>query len=496
MSWVVRNIARMRSPHLLFVIFLLSLLLSHVSVYSLSPFFRADLVSLQGSSYLTQNFSWMSQRLDHFTPQDERVFEQRYFEYLEFFDAPSGPVFLKICGESACRGIVNDYSAVLARKFNAAVVSLEHRYYGESLPFVDLTTDNLTYLTTYQALFDLASFRNYYQDLLRTRFNSSELENPWFVFGISYAGALSAWFQLKFPHLSRGSLASSGVVQAIFNFTAFDEQVSRSAGPACSDALMEITALVEKGLMENATAVKSMFGAEQLTIDGDFMYFLADAAAIAIQYGNPDILCDPLVAGKLLGQDLLKLYAEYVKEYFINSFGVSIDTYDQEHLKDTEAGINSDRQWWYQVCNELAYFQVAPGNNSIRSRLVDAKYHLDLCTNVFQNGMYPAVDTTNIYYGGVRITGSKIFFTNGSQDPWRHASKQFSSPGEPSWLIACHNCGHGTDLRGCPQSPLQIEGNASSCTDPDAVYKAREAIISHIQSCLAEDNCKGGHCSM
>ena len=31
--------------------------------------------------------------------------------------------------------------------------------------------------------------------------DSPQLENPWIVFGISYAGALSAWFQLKFPHI-------------------------------------------------------------------------------------------------------------------------------------------------------------------------------------------------------------------------------------------------------------------------------------------------------
>lgn len=53
-------------------------------------------------------------------------------------------------------------------------------------------------------------------------------DNPWFVFGISYAGALSAWFRLKFPHLTCGSLASSGVVLAVYNFTEFDEQVKKN----------------------------------------------------------------------------------------------------------------------------------------------------------------------------------------------------------------------------------------------------------------------------
>eukprot|EP00249_Psilotum_nudum_P010141 c22358_g1_i2 orf=506-1972(-) len=447
---------------------------------ALSPFFRPE-PSAHSSAYLTQDAKWMSQRIDHFTLQDRRQFEQRYYEFVDFFEAPHGPIFLKICGESTCSGIPNDYMAVLARRFRAAVVSLEHRYYGLSSPFVELTTENLKYLTSNQALFDLAVFRNYYQELVNKRFNQSGMQNPWFVSGVSYSGALSAWFQLKFPHLSHGSLASSGVVQAIFNYTAFDEQVARSAGPSCSKALREVNLLVEEGLAKNATAVKSIFGAEQLKIDGDFMYLLADAAAIAFQYGNPDVLCEQLVATSHAGEDLLAAYAEYVKTYF----GSSIDTYDQEHLKETKAFSNSgDRQWWYQVCTEFAFFQVAPANNSIRSSLIDTKYHLDLCANVFGKGTYPEVDITNLYYGGANISGSKIFFTNGSQDPWRHASKQISSPGEPAWLIVCHNCGHGSDLRGCPQSPLQLEGDASKCTRPNAVHRARHEIMHHIKSWL------------
>jgi len=28
----------------------------------------------------------------------------------------------------------------------------------------------------------------------------------------------------------------------------------------------------------------------------------------------------------------------------------------------------------------------------------------------------------------------------------------------PSYIMTCHNCGHGSDLRGCPQSAMVIEG--------------------------------------
>lgn len=58
---------------------------------------------------------------------------------------------------------LRNFNQVLAKKFGAAVVSLEHRYYGKSSPFKSLTTENLKFLSSKQALFDLAVFRQYYQ---------------------------------------------------------------------------------------------------------------------------------------------------------------------------------------------------------------------------------------------------------------------------------------------------------------------------------------------
>ncbi|XP_050226322.1 probable serine protease EDA2 isoform X2 [Mercurialis annua] len=462
---------------------------SHVSAHPRS--FLQNQSGSDSSKYLTTKELWFNQTLDHYSPYDHQRFQQRYYEFLDYFRAPDGPVFLKICGESACSGIVNDYLGVLAKKFGAAVVSLEHRYYGKSTPFKSSETKNLRFLSSKQALFDLAVFRQHYQTALNLKLNRTKVENPWIVFGTSYSGALSAWFRLKFPHLTCGSVASSAVVLAVYDFPEFDQQIGESTGPECKAALQEITQLVEERLASNKKAVKlkTLFDAAELEIDGDFLYFLADAAVTAIQYGNPDKLCTPLVQAKKAGEDLVEVYAKYVKEYYVGDLGVSVATYNQKHLKNTAINENSsDRIWWFQVCTEVAYFQVAPSNDSIRSSKVDTRYHLDLCKNVFGEGIYPEVDVTNIYYGGTKIAGSKIVFTNGSQDPWRHASKQVSSDANdmPSYLITCHNCGHGTDMRGCPQSPLNLEGNAQNCSSPEAVQKVRQQIIRHIDLWLSQ----------
>lgn len=49
--------------------------------------------------------------------QDHRKFQQRYYQFTDYFRLPDGPIFLKICGESSCDGIANDYLGVSKRGF-------------------------------------------------------------------------------------------------------------------------------------------------------------------------------------------------------------------------------------------------------------------------------------------------------------------------------------------------------------------------------------------
>jgi hypothetical protein len=368
----------------------------------------------------------------------------------------------------------------LPKKFKGLLLTLEHRYYGESQPFQELTTDNLKYLSSKQALFDLAYFVQHFKEKFRIS------HNKLFTIGCSYAGALSAWFRLKFPHLTKGSLSSSGVVNAILDFTAFDEQVSLSLKEECSSCLRKASHEIEfyiKNSSKSNVFVKTLFSSENFD-DNDFLYLIADIGAESVQYGFQEQLCNYLSSKKNLDSfQLMIAYAEYTKQIFYPNFGNNngYRTSQQQNIKPP----NADRAWWWQTCTELAYFQTAPRINSIRSSSINLDWYKKKCEIIFGKTVWPNTNITNLYYGGKNIAATNIFFINSSQDPWQRASVENSQLYEPFHLIECFNCGHCSDLRGCPSLPNQE--NLYGCNDPyKHIEKARELIFFYINKWLNE----------
>ncbi len=80
--------------------------------------------------------------------------------------------------------------------------------FGES----SLYMNNIKYLNAGQALKDLAYFLT---TLTKSELHRITSKNPWITIGGSYPGAMAAWFRIKYPHLTVGSISSSGVVLAV-----------------------------------------------------------------------------------------------------------------------------------------------------------------------------------------------------------------------------------------------------------------------------------------
>lgn len=143
------------------------------------------------------------QAIDHTDPT-AGVFAQRYWVDTEYAQGANAPVIYHICGEGdAEQGyFLNDNAIAWAQTLGANLVYLEHRYYGQSLPFPDLSTEHLKYLTLDNVIEDLADFEKWIA-------SQPGFSGPWISVGGSYSGTLSAIYRQKHPELVVGALASS-----------------------------------------------------------------------------------------------------------------------------------------------------------------------------------------------------------------------------------------------------------------------------------------------
>lgn len=145
------------------------------------------------------------QSIDHFGALPGGAFSQRYWVDSQYASqSADAPVLYHICGEGdAEQGyFLDDNALAWAKTLGAHVVFLEHRYYGQSLPFGDLSTDHLKYLTLDNVIEDLAAFQKWMAA-------TQGWKGKWITLGGSYSGTLSAIYRQKHPELAAGALASS-----------------------------------------------------------------------------------------------------------------------------------------------------------------------------------------------------------------------------------------------------------------------------------------------
>eukprot|EP00826_Nyctotherus_ovalis_P053948 TRINITY_DN7040_c0_g2_i5.p2 TRINITY_DN7040_c0_g2~~TRINITY_DN7040_c0_g2_i5.p2 ORF type:complete len:419 (-),score=91.92 TRINITY_DN7040_c0_g2_i5:242-1498(-) len=359
--------------------------------------------------------------IDHTNHFNQATFKQRYWYTLSVWKY-RGPILLWICGAEA-GGFPKDdaFIMTLAKDFSAVVVALEHRYYGASLPFIEFTMDSLRYLNPTQALADIACFIPFFRNKL-----DDQAKGPLKVFAIGggYGGALSAWARYKYPHLVDGALSSSGMVNTILDFYMFDQQVKKSIlknGEQCVKNIQHLLDEVQEMWNKNAWSIKNAYRAPYVEWD-DFMFFFSDIFAQAVQWSYRTKMCAFLksIMNDEQRHHKLSLFAEEHK--------ITPNFYSFEYIRITQTDpINNYRQWTYQFCSSLGYFNTISHDDSpLRFKDMNVSYWKRYCQKSFDVTLFPDTFHTNSLYSGVRIeeAGSKIIFTNGVEDPWRWAGVQ------------------------------------------------------------------------
>ncbi len=353
------------------------------------------------------------QIIDHTHPETSPTFTQNYWISPGYSTGKNSPVILYMCGETACSEKNVTYMLPWAQSIGAAVVVIEHRYYGGSLPFAQNTTANLKWLTMPQALADFASIVRY----LKT---TQKMKGPWIATGGSYAGMLSSALRTQYPSLFTGAWASSAPLKVEEDYQGYDAQMTANMGPQCADSLRKVVAFAEQAVVSptDFAALRTRFLSDTLTDADDFLFGIVDVAAAAVQYRMTARLCDSFKTA-----DPIADYALFLKD-MADNVGYLTTSYSFASIMDTTAGSPSSdgRAFVYQQCNEIGLFQTANVDpaKSVRSQRTNMAYMRKGCERAFGRKFFAHTMLTQRRYFEPVTRGitSETYYTNGSLDPW------------------------------------------------------------------------------
>jgi len=451
--------------------------------------------------------------VDNFAPADKiqkwANNGQRYWLNKKHWAGANAPIFVFIGGEgeeSCSRLGPRMYVYDLAQQHSALMVNVEHRFYGQSLPTENRSTANLSVLSSDQALADLANIIAHIKKQLNSP-NSRVI-----TVGGSYPGNLSAYFRLKYPSVTHGSIASSAPVKAQTNFKEYMDVVGESiryfSGSACYDALREGADAVAElaaagpGSAGMKTLEKDFGTCTPIASQWDLGVFYSNVMGNlqgTVQYNNEhagtwnvtdvcNVMAPPSSSGTPAesGYDkLVKLTSIFEKQAGATCQDVSYEA-TVAYLADIKPDpSNAARPWVYQTCNEFGFFQTCDSPNQPFHAFKDAlglDFSRKMCFDAFDGwNSDPNVKFTNEKYGGVNLDATKIVFTSGTIDPWHalgvtnytHTLPQYPSE-LPVYILGTAHC---NDL----YAP-------NPATDPESLTLAREVVAKEVDKWLHTDS--------
>lgn len=418
--------------------------------------------------------------VDHFhnetkyEPHSDDFFDLRYWIDDTYYK-PGGPVILIASGEvtSVLRlsYLEQGIGKILAEATGGLTVVLEHRYYGTSYPVPDLSTENMRFLSTEQALADTVYFARNIRYPGLEKYNLTSHETAYIPYGGSYAGTFVALLRKIYPDDFWGAIAGSGVPYIYHEYWQYLEAFRLFGDKDCVDISQKVTRVIDRiltsGDREAADRLKGFFGLADLQ-DDDFAYYI-NQGPMSLQgtMWDPDVDM-PLLAEycaavtsdrplytntRTIGDDARHalLVAGYYDETgvilprFLNWIGYNRNRVrsDAESCQK-DANITSTtgcfskrgtldsisipqgmlRSWTYQTCTQWGYFVTGSGvprdQLPLMSRLVDLDYATLWCQEAFGIPAAPDRDSIN-RYGGFSFSHSRLAFVDGSHDPWRQA---------------------------------------------------------------------------
>uniref|UniRef100_A0A0N4ZGK0 Serine protease K12H4.7 n=1 Tax=Parastrongyloides trichosuri TaxID=131310 RepID=A0A0N4ZGK0_PARTI len=402
---------------------------------------------------------WFENNVDHFDPSNTDTYQQ-YYQYNEKYYQKSNVydvVFMMVGGEAPIEGrFIQDDDLPfmqMAYQQGAYIYQLEHRFFGRSVPYGNMNITSIKYLTTEQALEDLAVF-------IKTI--SKKFTRPrWVMFGGSYPGSMTAWFAKKYPDLIVGGVASSAPLNIkldFFEYSMVMEDAIKREGDECYKIInSSFFALQEATLtIDGRNKINQLFNLrpsfDELTLTQlDVTNFLRNVFSIfqgLIQYSYDNAnsivrsiyttknLCNFMnkTNGPLGYENIYnvirwtnKIYGVPDHAPFDNNYWDSINQLKQTtymYGSRDNSDIMSARAWMWMCCNEFGWFQTTDQGRNIFQQIVPLNFDVNTCTDIFGESIAINFIRDNNrrarkFFGEEdTFQASNIILPNGNLDPW------------------------------------------------------------------------------
>ncbi|EDV29575.1 uncharacterized protein TRIADDRAFT_19181 [Trichoplax adhaerens] len=436
---------------------------------------------------------YFKQRLDHFSPADDRKFQQRYLISQKYWKKGS-PIFFYTGNEGDITWFAKNTGFMwdIAPEFNAMLIFVEHRYYGKTLPFgKDSFKDkeHLAYLSSEQALADFAQFIVDFKAETHGTQNSSVI-----AFGGSYGGMLTAWLRIKYPNIVDGAIAASAPIWQLEGLTPCDRFSSivtntfKLAYPECPKNIRNSWKVIRKlgstksGRHTLSTTLKLCNPLKSPSDVDALVNWLSSiwVNLAEVDYPYPANFLEPLPAKpvkavcaslqKPLANDtlLIRGIAKGLNVYFNHTGNSKCFNTDQDAT--SHLGIAG---WNFQSCTEMVLpvcmdgvhdmFEPTPFNLTAMAAICKEQY-----------GVRTRPFWAQTLYGGKRIkAASNIVFSNGNLDPWSGGGV-LKSLSKSLVAIVIEGGAHHLDLRHANKD------------DPATVKHARKIEKMHIAKWIKE----------
>jgi hypothetical protein len=433
-----------------------------------------------------------------YEPHSNGTFDLRYW-FDDTYYEPGGPVFVLLGGETDGAGrlpfLQKGIVAQVAKATKGLGVILEHRYYGTSFPTADLTTKNMRFLSTEQALAEVDYFARNVVFKGHEDKNLTAPNTPWVVYGGSYAGAQAAFLRVVYPETFWGAISSSGVTAAIYDFWQYFEPIRLFGPPDCIKNTQILVDIIDKHLLKedndaNIKSLKTAFGLGDITDNRDFANQLTgvygwqstnwdpkingasfynycrnmtqsfDKAEPATESLRPVVADLASAAGyenDSLAQNITLNMISWVNQTVLPGWRRSKYTQDRYFTSlnatalqgYTELADYGSTSWSYQVCTEWGYIQTGNTPADIQpliSRTLDLEYLTFFCRAQFNITTPPDVWQVN-KYGNFTVDYPRLAHIGGNADPWRPATPLWypeskNDTVEQPWHLISHGVHH------------------------------------------------------